>query len=480
MTALSDHLPALSAQSARTLWLPEQVAARAHDAESSMAVSYSGEAFLYGSAAEILVHLGPGAAERALDYVYGRQGSQVLLFHPSPYVRSEQRSYYEALHEVRVLQSLSELAAFEGKLVNVYMDESCFDLAMVEEIAAHTTIDWLVGAFESLRYPTSGIYQRLKLLVRNFRLRDASLHTLIHAGHRDTVDVSLILPASDALTLLDLPRQTDTTTFEVILIATDIDPKIRNQLQARGTERLRIVFAEATTTADAITRAYSLASGRYLAFIAQPDETTLGLTARLFEAAIIGNADLAVVGSEEGKEHLVVGVQRSTAASLTTEPLARPALFRRAFLEFHNIALESGELATSAQILLGVGLLYNPDTVLQSAKGLTLTTPNLPCPDLAALTEALSRTAQQVGTRFCEASCLRIILSEMLASRAHFDNLNNPAFDLEASHLLRTFPDRITSCTSLLEELPERLRLYAQALLTGPANGSCLVEQAGA
>ncbi|WP_127754087.1 hypothetical protein [Devosia sp. 1566] len=477
MTALSDHLPALSSHSARSLWLPEQLTARVHDATSSMAVSYNGEAFLDASAAQILVHLGPAGAERAINFVHARPGSQALLFHPSPYVRAEQRSYLEAIPGITILGSLSELEAFKNKLVNVYIDESCFDLAMVEEIAAHTTIDWLIGAFESLRYPTGGIYPRLKSLARHFRLRDASLHTLIHAGPADAIDISLILPAANADSLLALEDEPTAFTVELVLAATDLNQETRSRLESRASERLKIVIAEAPTTAEALAKAVPLASGRYLGFGMLAHHLSLPLTARLFEAAIIGNADLAVLGTAQGKEHLVVDVQRSAAESLCTEPLVRPALFRRSFLEFHNLEPDLGNAESAAPALLAETLLLNPEVVRVRRKGEEPSHRPMSGNELATTAAAVSRRALQLGTRFCDDCCLRLILSSLLASRPDPGDAAFSAYDNEASSILQSLPDRISDGGSLIEDLPESLRLYAQALLTEPGKKASADEQ---
>ena len=136
MRALSDFLPSLSASARRELWVPEGLLADVEAVTNSLRTAYDGEALLEASFTQTLIHIGPGSAARALNYVYGRHGAEAILFHPSADVRNTQRALYSGHSAIRVVDSLDELSLAQGRAVNVFMDENCFDLDLVEAIVA--------------------------------------------------------------------------------------------------------------------------------------------------------------------------------------------------------------------------------------------------------------------------------------------------------------------------------------------------------
>jgi hypothetical protein len=384
MRALSDFLPSLSARAGRDLWISQDVLADVQAATSSLRTAYDGEALLEASSSRILIHIGPGGAARALNYVHGRQGGRAILFHPGTEVRNTEATMWAGHPSIRVVNSLNELPVPAGAAVNVFIDESCFDLDLVNTIATQVDIDWLIGAFESARYPTLSIYKHLQKAARHFRLRDVTINSLLHGGPRDTLDVSVIsgVRAGSIAQYDHALAGKWTLSGQVQLIPDALGPA-----ELKAFEHLAARFSEVTLVessiglVEAFRTAFASARGRYIALISPgrvPDEAQIG---KLFSAALAANADMVLATPEPvlANQQLLLGTQRLGSHEIP-DAIAKTsaALFRTDFLNFYDLAFDprGGEAALAA--LAGSAAMLNAQIIRL----------HMPSPLLPALTSS--------------------------------------------------------------------------------------------
>jgi hypothetical protein len=356
MRALSDFLPSLSALASRKLWVSESVLTDVHAATNSLRTAYDGEALLEASSSTVLIHIGPGSAARALNYVHGRQGGQAVLFHPGGQVRNTQAALYADHPAIRVVDSLNELALPPGAPVNVFIDESCFDLELVKAIAAQVEIDCLIGAFESARFPTLLIYKCLQEAAEHFRLRDITLNSLLHGGSQDAFDVSIVA-AVGATTLAEYDHALSSErpfSVQVLLLPDALEADEHRSLERLAARLPDVVILENNHgLLHGFRATVHSAQGRYVALVPAGRVPNMSQIAQLFSAALAANADMALATPEPVLAHqqLLLGMQQ-LAFDEVPAAIARSAaaLFRTDFLNFYDLALDprAGEAAIPA------------------------------------------------------------------------------------------------------------------------------------
>ncbi|MCG7402262.1 MULTISPECIES: glycosyltransferase family 2 protein [Caballeronia] len=311
--ALSDFLPATMADSHRSQWLPPSADINAiKQACESMNRSTHAEALLGASAAKVLLHIGGNAAPRAFEFAKADATRRAIVFHPLPHVRDELKALIAQAPECNVV-CIDELSAFSetlaalgcGDEICAYVDWPYFDLRKIEQIAAVAKIDVLIGGFEEHRIAGRHLYQALKPLTRSFRLYSHDRWNVIHWNRKQTVDVSIIVPAYNIEAYLpqclDTLAQIRDISAEVLVIddgSKDNSAGIVREYEQKYSH-IRLISQVNGGCAAARQRGLDEARGTYVGFVDGDDWVTPGMFEKLFNCAIDTNADVALCGYVE-------------------------------------------------------------------------------------------------------------------------------------------------------------------------------------